>query len=1213
MAKKVLLVEDEALLAMSEARMLEKHGYEVVTVYNGEKAVETADSDPDISLILMDIDLGSGIDGTEAAQKILKQHDLPIAFLSSHTEPEIVERTEGITSYGYIVKNSGETVLLASIRMAFRLYYAHLELKNQKENLRQALIKQEQIEEELLEKSAEFERYFSMSLDLLCIATTKGEFIRLNPEWEKVLGYPVSELEGRSFMDFVHEEDREPTLEAVSRLNHQREVRNFENRYRCKDGSYRWMEWRSRAQGETIYAVARDITERKRIEHELRESEEKFRTLIEQSTDMMVLHDLDGKILDVNKQGAIQTGYSREELLSMSIPDLDPDYYEREDSGRFWKSIGYNDPYSFKARMRRRDGSIFKAEVVLSKVFIGERTYIMTFSRDVQNREQNFEELQRSEARFRNLFNHIHDGVVIHDLHANILEVNESFSNRLGYGQDELKKMRITDINSPGYAELVPGRISELKSKKRIVFTAAHVSKQGEEIPLEIHSGIIEYKGREAVLSICRDITDRLKAEEALRSSKEKYRMLYEYAPIPYQSLDADGCVLEVNPAWCEALGGYSREEVLGKSFEEFLCPDYVSTFRTNLQEFKDQGVAENNVYEMRKKDGESIVCAFQGRAFYASDGRFQHTHCVFEDITEKNRQEQEAKKREVFYRSLMENSIDAVYLLSEEGKVLDVNQTACDMLGYTREELLELTIDAIDEHYPSKKFVEFWSVQPEGATVLFESTHVHKDGHPFPVEVNGIFFRHEGVKYLYGVARDVSERKKKERELRKLNKDFTSLAENASDMVARFDPQFRHLYVNKAMETLTGIDRTELIGKTPTEVNMPKKQARFVLDSLKAAAEALEEKRVEQEFPASVGGQWIETRIVPEIGEDGRMESILAISRDITESKRIEQTLRESEKQTKRILNSISDGIVVLDSDFRVVRTNKKLREDVGIEDEEAVVGKKCYAAFYGFNETCEWCPSRKVLEAGEEYSTTVPYPADNPKRWFHLLASPVYDDTGKITHVVESARDITSRMKTEQEKDELMKELNHRVKNNLLMISSLIRLKDDTLGTDIDLSDIERQITAIRIVHEKLYETENVSSIDMQDYLAEILTAVFSFYPEDVEKDIRMNTIVLDTKTAVSVGLIVNEIATNAVKHGFASGKKAKFVMEMFEDSQNKEYCLTLSNSGTALPEYIDICNPPSLGLQLINSLVGQLEGSIELKREPETTFIIRFPVEK
>src|SRR6056297_2275161 len=136
MSKKILLVEDEALIAMSEAQMLKKHGYEVITVYSGEKAMEAVDSDPKISLILMDIDLGKGIDGTEAAEKILTRHDIPIAFLSSHTEPEVVDKTEGITSYGYIVKNSGETVLLASIQMAFRLYEAHLELKQKEEDLR---------------------------------------------------------------------------------------------------------------------------------------------------------------------------------------------------------------------------------------------------------------------------------------------------------------------------------------------------------------------------------------------------------------------------------------------------------------------------------------------------------------------------------------------------------------------------------------------------------------------------------------------------------------------------------------------------------------------------------------------------------------------------------------------------------------------------------------------------------------------------------------------------------------------------------------------------------------------------------------------------------------------------------------------------------------------------------------------------------------------
>src|SRR6056297_1692418 len=164
MKEKILLVEDEALIAMNEARMLKKHGYEVVTAYKGEKAIEAVDSDSEISLILMDIDLGKGIDGTEAAEKILEKQDIPVVFLSSHTEQDVVEKTEGITSYGYIVKNSGETVLLASIRMAFRLYEAHIELKNQKENLRTALIKQEQTAEELMDSEEKFRTMMNQSI-----------------------------------------------------------------------------------------------------------------------------------------------------------------------------------------------------------------------------------------------------------------------------------------------------------------------------------------------------------------------------------------------------------------------------------------------------------------------------------------------------------------------------------------------------------------------------------------------------------------------------------------------------------------------------------------------------------------------------------------------------------------------------------------------------------------------------------------------------------------------------------------------------------------------------------------------------------------------------------------------------------------------------------------------------------------------------------------
>ena len=118
-----MLVEDERLTSMVTAAMLQRNGYVVDTVFNGPDAVNRATNAdaPGIDLILMDIDLGNGMDGTGAARLILEQIDIPILFLSSHTEPEVVSRVEEITSYGYVVKNSGDTVLLASIRMAFRL------------------------------------------------------------------------------------------------------------------------------------------------------------------------------------------------------------------------------------------------------------------------------------------------------------------------------------------------------------------------------------------------------------------------------------------------------------------------------------------------------------------------------------------------------------------------------------------------------------------------------------------------------------------------------------------------------------------------------------------------------------------------------------------------------------------------------------------------------------------------------------------------------------------------------------------------------------------------------------------------------------------------------------------------------------------------------------------------------------------------------------
>ncbi len=149
--KTILLVEDEALIAMMEQMMLEKHGHRVISASTGERAVDIALATPDIDLVLMDIDLGKGILGTEAAERILEGRDMPLVFLSSHTESDIVEKTEGISSYGYIVKNTGETVLLASIKMAFRLFEARKLERTRTEAL--------------LRKMDELERFHRLTVD----------------------------------------------------------------------------------------------------------------------------------------------------------------------------------------------------------------------------------------------------------------------------------------------------------------------------------------------------------------------------------------------------------------------------------------------------------------------------------------------------------------------------------------------------------------------------------------------------------------------------------------------------------------------------------------------------------------------------------------------------------------------------------------------------------------------------------------------------------------------------------------------------------------------------------------------------------------------------------------------------------------------------------------------------------------------------------------
>jgi DNA-binding response OmpR family regulator len=214
--KILLLVEDEPIQALTAIHSLSKYGYKVLQAETGVEAIKLIRTNPEIELVLMDIDLGEGMDGTDAAKEILANRDIPLIFLSSHTDKETVEKTERITSYGYVVKNSSSTVLDASIKMAFRLFYEKQKTKIIEEDLRTHQIELEMQNNEFRNRQIELEilraKYFKVyhhSPVSQFTLNEKGLIREANLRAGYVLGILRNNLVGQSFNNFIVKEDQD--------------------------------------------------------------------------------------------------------------------------------------------------------------------------------------------------------------------------------------------------------------------------------------------------------------------------------------------------------------------------------------------------------------------------------------------------------------------------------------------------------------------------------------------------------------------------------------------------------------------------------------------------------------------------------------------------------------------------------------------------------------------------------------------------------------------------------------------------------------------------------------------------------------------------------------------------------------------------------------------------------------------------------------------
>jgi PAS domain S-box-containing protein len=259
--KVILLVEDEALIAMTESMELKNYGYDVIHVLNGRKALEAVNNTINgIDLILMDINLGNKLDGTEVAKTILKDHDIPLLFLSSHTEREIVNKTEDITFYGYVVKDSGIIVLDASIKMAFRLHDAYMDLKKQK-------VETENRKNDLQVYEKRYRRLFESAKDgIIILNADNGLIVDVNPFLINMLGYSKEQFLTKHIWDIGTKENVDLSKQLYKELQEKGYVRYEDLPLESIEGKLTHVEFVSNVylvdNDRVIQCNIRDITER---------------------------------------------------------------------------------------------------------------------------------------------------------------------------------------------------------------------------------------------------------------------------------------------------------------------------------------------------------------------------------------------------------------------------------------------------------------------------------------------------------------------------------------------------------------------------------------------------------------------------------------------------------------------------------------------------------------------------------------------------------------------------------------------------------------------------------------------------------------------------------------------------------------------------------------------------------------------------------------
>ena len=1087
--------------------------------------------------------------------------------------------------------------------------------------------------------SADVVDLFAFNVAGIYESTPKGKLLKFNQAFAEILGYQLNELEnieGATLYFDPADRDR-----FVSEITVQRNLRNREVRYLRKDGSSAWCVESAflteRDGAEIIVGTLTDITAQKL-------TEQRFQSLFYASGDAIFILE-DGYIVQSNKRCCDLFGFAAADLEGRSVFEKRNGIFHFTDAQhrlvKEWLKQESADTKRITALSQRRDGSQFHSEITLTHFNAESNRQHQLIVRDISERVLHEEALRESEARFKLLSDIAIEGIVF-TVDDQIRDCNTQFVNLLGYYRpEEVLGMHMSSlINEIDLRRLK--KELDIRGYNRTEIRAER--RDGQLLFLEATGSRIEYRHEVVTAYLFYNITQRKKTEHALEQSTERFKSLVEHSPNGIFIL-TDGRVRYVNQSGLSLLQYEDEDDIYDDSFVDFFYSEEQPKLRDTLRRVREGEEIEQQEYRIVTSTGEQVqVGVVTTLTVYDGQPSIQITLnnlntqiklvqetlraqlaeeiniVLKKEIQEHKNTQKKLRQAENFTRNIIQSSIDMILAMDKEDRITEFNLAAQRQFGYSPKQIVGKSgrrIFADEEEF--NRVQE--SIRVTGS-YTGEVVNQTRTGERFTSFLSASVIRNDDGEPIgsMGVSRDITEIKKAEQELRESEERYRDLFENATDFIFSVDMEGNFIYANRSFCETMGY----------TDVELKELSLIDVVDGLKNTADVLNQfagKTQELEF-RSKSGKKISVFGDSSVRKTGNKPVYLrAIFRDITELRRQEQVATEQSAKLESVFNStenlmmwtmnLSGELTSFNNNFsRWLENDFGYKPFVG-EDIIVKMGAMVNAdAYQGQLDTIAKAFNGQPRQFDLPLRT-----ASGHSHWFQVFVNPVRVGD-KMEEVSCLAYDITDRKEIDRrilaslkEKEVLLQEVHHRVKNNLQVISSILNLQSSFV-TDEKVLEVlkesQSRIKTMSYIHEKLYQTADFSSIEFTDYIGSLSrNLVQSYAPGDtrIKLDLDFDEIFLGLDQAIPCGLIVNELVSNALKYAFNGRNEGTLYIGLKEAEGYIE--LQIKDDGVGLPTDFKYENSESLGIYLVYALVEQLDATIEVdsKLNEGTRFRIRF----